>query len=147
MASVALALAVAVGGSGCTLVTYQATTEKYDASDGVRASVGDLEVRNLLIVKDDDGQDANVVFTVSNHGDTDADLEVGLVAGESESVEVPAGGQVVLGVEEEPLLLTGVRAAPGGLAELFLATDGAEGVEVQVPVLDGRLPEYRHLLP
>ncbi|UOE45997.1 DNA modification methylase [Agromyces larvae] len=146
-ASVVLALAVAVGGSGCSLITYQATTEKYDASDGVSANVGDLEVRNLLLVKADDGEDANAVFTVSNHGDRDAELEIGLASGDPETVEVPAGEQVVLGVDEEPVLLTDVRAAPGGLADVFLSTEGAEGVEIQVPVLDGRLPEYRHLVP
>jgi hypothetical protein len=31
-ASAALALGIAIGGSGCAMTTYQATTEKYDPS-------------------------------------------------------------------------------------------------------------------
>src|SRR4051812_15583618 len=40
-ASAALALGLVLGASGCSMLTYQATTEKYDASDGVSVDVGD----------------------------------------------------------------------------------------------------------
>ena len=52
-ASAALAIVLALGASGCAMLTYQATTEKYDASDGVSADIGDLDLRNILLVSED----------------------------------------------------------------------------------------------
>lgn len=149
-ASVALALTVVLGGTGCSMLTYQATTEKYDASDGVSADLGSLAVRNILLVMSEGGTDANLVFTVANSSDEDADLEIGLADGDSQTVEVPAHGQVVLDAgddAEEPLLIEGVDANPGDLVDLYLSTDGAEGLQIPAPVLDGRLSEYRALRP
>ncbi|WP_395245952.1 DNA modification methylase [Agromyces sp. MMS24-K17] len=150
MASAALALTVILGGTGCAMLTYQATTEKYDASDGVSADVGALAVRNILLVMEEGGSDANLVFTVSNSSDEDAELEIGLADGDSQTVEVEAHGQVVLGADddqEEPLLIEGIDAKPGDLVDLYLSTGGSEGLEIPAPVLDGRLPEYRALRP
>lgn len=39
VASAALALGIVIGASGCSMITYQATTEHYDASDGVSVNV------------------------------------------------------------------------------------------------------------
>jgi hypothetical protein len=84
-ASAALALGIAIGGSGCAMLTYQATTEKYDASDGVSADVGALDVRNVLVVSDD-GAEGNLVLSVTNTGSDDETLSVQLVdAGDTHS--------------------------------------------------------------
>ncbi|QAY73298.1 DNA modification methylase [Agromyces protaetiae] len=149
MASAALALGIVIGGSGCALITYQATTEHYDASDGVSANVGDLDLRNILIIAEEGADDASLVFTVSNGGDSDAELTIEPVTGGSPvELEVEAGQQIVLGgADEDPLLLEGLGAAPGSNVELAFKTPGAEIVEISVPVLDGRLPEYGALLP
>lgn len=148
VASAALALGIVIGGSGCAMLTYQATTEHYDASDGVSANVGDLQLRNILVLTEEGDDDASLVFTVSNEGDSDAELTIEPASGgDPVSLEVEAGRQVVLGGAEDPLLLEGLGAAPGSNVELFFHTSGAEGVEIAVPVLDGRLPEYGALLP
>ncbi|MRG61030.1 DNA modification methylase [Agromyces sp. CFH 90414] len=148
-ASAALALGIVIGASGCSMVTYQATTEHYDASDGVSANVGDLELRNVLVLAESGADEASLVLTVANRGDSDADLSIEPVdGGEALELEVPAHGQVVVGAgEEEPLTLEGIEAEPGSLTSIYFVTSGAEGVEVQVPVLDGTLPEYEDLLP
>ena len=74
-ASAALALGLALGASGCSMVTYQATTEHYDASDGVSLNVGELKVRNALVVSED-GVDGNLVMSVVNTGEDDVTLGV-----------------------------------------------------------------------
>ena len=147
-ASAALALGIALGGSGCSMITYQATTEKYDPSDGVSADIGALDLRNILVVSED-GEEGNLIMSVTNTGDDDATLEVQLVdGGETFEIDVDAGATVSLGTEEEePLLLEGIDTQPGGLVPMFFQYSGAEGQEVQVPVLDGRLPEYEDLVP
>jgi hypothetical protein len=147
-ASAALALGIAIGGSGCAMITYQATTEKYDASDGVPADVGALDIRNILVVSED-GRDGNLVMTVVNTGDDDVTLEVQVVDGNSSvELDIDAGETIALGTdEEEPLLLEGIDAEPGTLVPLYFQYGTEEGAEVQVPVLDGRLPEYEDLVP
>jgi hypothetical protein len=145
-ASAALALGIAIGGSGCAMITYQATTEKYDPSDGVSADIGALDVRNILVVSDD-GDEGNLVFSVTNTGTDDATLQI-QVAGEDVEVDVDAGQTVSPGAgDEEPVLIERLDAEVGGLVPVFLTTEGAEGREVSVPVLDGRLPEYEDLVP
>ena len=129
------------------MLTYQATTEHYDASDGVSVNVGDLDVRNILVVSDD-GEDGNLVLTVVNTGEDDVELGVQVGEGGSEPliIEVEAGATVSLGGDEEPLLLEGIDTQPGALLPIFFQYGTAEGIEKQVPVLDGRLAEYESLV-
>jgi hypothetical protein len=148
-ASAALALGLALGASGCSMLTYQATTEHYDASDGVSANVGDLDLRNVLVVSED-GVDGNLVMTVVNTGEDDVTLGVqfGEGGGEVVDVEVEAGQTLVLGSDEEdPVLLEGIDAEVGGLLPLYFQYGDVEGIEKMVPVLDARLPEYADLAP
>ncbi|MGR0319090.1 hypothetical protein [Agromyces sp. ZXT2-3] len=147
-ASAALALGIAIGGSGCAMITYQATTEKYDPSDGVSADVGGLDVRNVLIVSDD-GEEGNLVMSVTNPTTDDETLSVQLVdQGDTFEIDVDGGETVSLGTaEEEPLLIENLDAEVGGLISVYLQAGSAEGVEINVPVLDGRLPEYEDLVP
>ncbi|MDQ0893075.1 hypothetical protein [Agromyces ramosus] len=147
-ASVVLALGLVVGASGCSMITYQATTEHYDPSDGVSVDVGDLDVRNALVVSED-GVDGNLVLTVVNTSDEDAELgvQVGEGGGETLTIEVGAGESVSLGDDEEPLLLEGIDTQPGGLLPIFFQYGSAEGLQKLVPVLDGRQPEYADLVP
>ncbi|WP_350349294.1 hypothetical protein ABIQ69_05060 [Agromyces sp. G08B096] len=148
-ASAALALGIVIGASGCSMVTYQATTEHYDASDGISANVGTLDLRNILVITEAGEEDASLVFTVSNSGEDDAELTAEPVdGGEPVTLEVEAGSQVVLGADgDEPLTLEGLSADPGALVSIYFSAEGAEGVELRVPVLDGSLPEYADLLP
>ena len=137
------------------MLTYQATTEQYDASDGVSANVGDLDLRNILVVSDD-GETGNLILTVVNNGPDDVRLGVqfGEGGGQTQQIEVEAGATVALGTDEvegidvvEPVLLENMNAEVGGLLPMYFQYGDAEGVEKQVPVLDSRLPEYADLAP
>lgn len=152
-ASAALALGIAIGASGCSMLTYQATTEPYDASDGVGVNVGDLHLRNVLVVSDD-GVDGTLVLTIVNDGADDVELGVQVADGETQTISVDAGATVAFGVADEdeldvvpPLVLEGIDTKPGALLPIYFQYGSAEGIEKEVPVLDGRLPEYAGLLP
>lgn len=152
-ASAALALGLALGASGCSMLTYQATTEKYDASDGVSVDVGDLDLRNVLVVSED-GEDGILVMTVVNNGDDDVELGVqfGEGGGDTQTVEIEAGGTAAFGVDEvegidvlDPIVLEGIDTMPGALLSMYFQYGDNEGIQKQVPVLDARLAEYNHL--
>ena len=124
------------------------------ASDGVAADVGDLDLRNILVVSDD-GDSGNLVLTVVNNGEDDVELNVQVVdSGETQTIEVEAGSSVALGTDDvegvevlEPVLLEGLDTQPGGLVDLYFQYGSAEGIEIGVPVLDSSLPEYADLAP
>ena len=109
-----------------------------------------------MLVVSEDGEDGNLVMTVVNNGDDDVELGVqfGEGGGDTQTIEIEAGNAVALGVDDvegddvlEPLLLEGIDTQPGGLLPMYFQYGDAEGIEMQVPVLDARLPEYADLAP
>lgn len=148
VASTVLALGVVIGASGCSMITPQATLIHYDPSDGVGATVGDVAVRNALIISND-GETGNMIFTVANDGDTSSSISV-QYDGNTQTIDLAAGEQIVLGTgdeESQPLLLEDIGTEPGSLLPVYFSSPGSEGIEELVPVLDDRLPEYSHLAP
>ena len=150
-ASIALAAALMLGATGCTFSAEIATEKEYDPSDGVGAEVGELAIRNALLIGDTN-ETLNLVMTIASSADVDRRLTVQWQAnGErvSEAFVVTAGDRTRVGgpADETQILLTGTDATIGGLVPVFFAYTGAEGVEVLVPVLDGSLPEYELYIP
>ncbi len=147
LASLALGTAIVLGATGCSMVSPQATTIPYSASDGVNVpESGPLQVRNALVVSDESGATGNFVAAIVNDTDSAQTLNVG-VSGAVATVRVPARSVVSLGADAEPLLLESLGTTPGHYVEIaFQSGDGA-GVEIAVPVLDGTLPQYTDLVP
>lgn len=149
-ASIALAAALLIGTTGCTFFSPIATQKVYDPSDGVGAEVGDLLIRNAMLIGDDP-ENLNLVVTIVNRSDSDRRLAVQWVAGGeriTESMFVNANGRTAFGgPDQDQVLVTGSTNVIGGLVPLFFSYGTAPGVEVLVPVLDGSLPEYELLVP
>jgi hypothetical protein len=153
-ASVALALAVAFGTAGCGFIAPQATTKSYDASDGVSGSVGQVDVRNAIIITDaKNGTVGNLVVTFVNNDSKSHSIAIQAndEATATGHVTVEPGQVKVLG--EDPSAATGnvfipnFSAKPGSLFPVFFQYGDNTGVKLQVPVLDGQLPDYKHLVP
>lgn len=149
LASVALGV-IALGTTGCAAMTEQATTIIYSASDGVNVEEREgaaIEVRNAVIVADDEGADGNLVAALVNTTDTAATLNLEWDGGSS-TVRVPAGEVVSLGAgSEEPQLLEDIDTMPGATLPLYFQSGDAEGVLTEVPVLDGCLEHFADLVP
>lgn len=147
-ASIALGAALLLGSTGCSMLAPQATLLPYAPSDGIEVpSSGPLEVRNALIVANADGTDGNLVAAIVNDTDTEQVLLVGL-NNVVKAVKVPAGSVVSLGAESTPpLLIEGLNAKPGADVSATFQSGSGTGVEVELPVLDGTLPQYATLVP
>ena len=149
-ASIALAAALLLTATGCTFGAEIATQKDYDPSDGVGTEVGELLVRNALLIGDDP-ETLNLVMTIVNPGDSDRRLSVQWSDGGervTEEVFAVANGRTAFGGPEQPqILVTGSTDSIGGLVPIFLSYGNAPGVELLVPVLDGSLPEYELLVP
>ncbi len=83
LAPLALAFSVALGATGCTLTADIATEKDYDPSDGVGTEIGDLALRNIMLITNETG-DANLVMTVVNSGGEDVSLRVQYSDGEAQ---------------------------------------------------------------
>lgn len=143
--SISALLAAGAALAGCSQMSPQTTQLQYAASDGVVQDAGALGVRNLLLVTDDGGgETANVVGTFVNSGETPFTLTVATENGQTEPIQVPAGGTTPVGVAQK--LQVPIDAQPGLLVPVTVSGSGQE-LTASVPLLDGTLPEYATLTP
>ncbi|WP_182113047.1 MULTISPECIES: hypothetical protein [unclassified Actinotalea] len=142
VASVTLALTL----SACSATNPITTQDDYAASDGVMAQVGDLRAGNLVILTTGDGEPGALVGAVTNDGD-DAEVTFALDGEEIASFEVRSRETVLLNQDGEEVEIAAVDAAPGTFARLMMASDVSGSTTVNVPVLDGTLPEYADHVP
>jgi hypothetical protein len=150
-APLALAAALVTGTTGCTLSAEIATMKEYDPSDGVSADMGDLALRNILLISNDEG-DANLVMTVVNTGGEDVTLNLQFDDGRqrvTSSLEIPGVPQRTrIGDDpNEGVIVSGPELVLGGLFPIYFEYGIYPGELVLVPVLDGTLPEYELLVP
>ncbi len=149
-ASVLLAAGLLVGTAGCNLVAPQATTKHYDASDGVSANLGTVDVRNAIVVSED-GELGNLVVTLVNTGAESAKVTMQYESDGSkatETVRLDANSTTQLGQPDGDLItLVAMNAQPGALVPLYFQSGDAEGKELLVPVLTTQLEEYSTLAP
>ena len=151
LAPLVLSAALVLGTSGCTFAAEIATQKDYDPSDGVGVTLGDIAVRNVMLITNEEGQ-ANLVMSVVNTGEADVSLQV-QYDGEgnevTELLDVPSlpaltrfGDDPAAGV-----IIEGSDVIAGSLVPLYFQHGAVPGELVLVPVLDGELPEYELLVP
>ncbi|MCT9821065.1 DNA modification methylase [Microbacterium sp. W1N] len=147
IAPLALGLALTFGATGCSMVAPQATTISYSPSDGVNVpDSGPLIVRNALVIADESGEAGNLLAAVINDTDDGVTLNIG-VAGDFQTLRVPARTTVSLGVDVDPLLIENLDSKPGSDVEISFQSGDGEGVATAIPVLDGTLPQYEEFVP
>jgi hypothetical protein len=149
IASLAIGALVVFGTSGCAMFSTQATTIPYSPADGVNVpNNGPLDVRNVLIVANEEGTEGNLVAAIVNTTDEAQTLSIEYGDGSSESIRVKANEVLSLGSEEtDPLPLEDIDTKPGADLPMYFQSGDAEGVMVTVPVLDGSLDYLADLAP
>lgn len=148
-ASVVLAVGVALATAGCNLVAPQATRKIYDASDGVGATIGDLAIRNAMIISDD-GEQGTLVVTLVNSTDESLSVEVqyeGSAGRTSDIVDAVPGRTEVRPDSTEAVEMNGIDSIPGSLLPVYFQYGSEEGKELLVPVLTNALEAYSTLTP
>lgn len=151
-ASVSKALAVAAVAvmalTGCSFAASITTHKPYDPSDGIGLVIDDVSIQNLLLVAEGQGEEGVFLGSVTNPTGENETVTLTVQGSDAEgaSIVVNAGSTTRLGTDEGQELVTGVAPVlPGLLATVDVAV-GAEVVTVQVPVVDGTLPEYAAVL-
>ena len=140
-----IALAV-LGVSSCSVVNEQATVRAYSPSDGIVENVGEVELRNILVVSEGDGEAGRLLGTVVNASPDAVNFSLAL-GGTTLTWNIESGDKVVFEDTPAPeVTVPNVDVLPGtGLRAD--ASNGAETVQLNVPVLDGTIESYREYLP
>lgn len=141
LAAVTVAVA-AVALAGCSYVNPITTQQYYAASDGVHLNIDDIEAQNLILFTSGAGEPAALVGTLVNRGTDDIELRVSFDGETATVVAAPAGTSVALspldGVE-----VPGISPVlPGQVTEVGFATDRDGYFSMNIPVMDGTLPQY-----
>ncbi|MBL3698946.1 DNA modification methylase [Leucobacter luti] len=152
--SIAIAAALALGATGCSLIAPQGTLEHYAPSDGIDVTIANLDVRNMMLVADESGENFNVVFGAVNLTGAEQDLAISFTSEGAQKARaeftIPTGNTLFGNPagEETPVLVTIPGAKPGATVDAYFQKTGEEEVRHSIPVLDGTLPEYRdYVLP
>ncbi|MEE6281495.1 hypothetical protein [Georgenia sp. MJ170] len=143
---VALGAAAAALLAGCAMMTPIQTAEPYAPSDGFRiALTPEVRAENIMVLAESEGSEGQVFGALVN--DTEEDLTMTLALADGGiSLPVPAGTQILLGVEET-VVIPAVPVAPGALVEARVEASGHGSVIRSVPVLDETLPQYSEYVP
>jgi hypothetical protein len=148
-ATIVLAIGVALGTAGCNLVAPEGTLSHYDASDGVSGTVGNLDVRNAILISDT-GTQANLLVTFVNNGATDIKVKVqhGTNVKKTVIVDVPAGKVKKIGDEGQThVQFADINTPPGSMSNVYFQYGARAGVNLLVPVLTNAMSEYREATP
>jgi len=143
--------AVAIGAgllsvTGCGYINAQQTSHQYAASDGVKADLGSLQLRNMMIVSTAEDKPGRVIGAVFNQSSSDATLVINGANGAQTSIPVKAKSQTYLNEDSDAAILSTSGGKPGSLVTVSIST-GSDSAKLQVPVMDGSLVEYQKYLP
>ena len=152
LAVAALALVIPVSGCASLLSPHQTAEYHYNGGDGASGSVGDVEVRGLMLITDEKGSGpAQLFFTLINKGDSTAKVSVE-VADTTVSESIKAGDTFVQDPKspetssKEVVTVDSLKAKPGDLVDVTVKSGSDEKV-IETQLLTNALPYYEEYVP
>jgi hypothetical protein len=148
LALTAAAIGVSLLTAGCGYITPQQTSHQYSASDGIRADLGPLQLRNMLIVSSGEDEPGRLIGAVYNSSSKDVKLTVNGAKGSQTEVPVKANSYTLLNENTDQAILSTTGGKPGSMGDLKITENGTNvSNTVKVPVLDATLKEYKDYVP
>jgi hypothetical protein len=158
----ALLAAAALTVSGCGAGADATTNEVYQPGEGAIATVGDVAVRNLVLVADGEGSGvligSLVMLPLGTDAPPDADPpgdEFEAAEGEGAAVDfdapvvIPPVSRVTLGVDDDQVaaVVDELAATPGQVVPVSLLFRDAGEVTLDVIVVDNEDGPYEGIVP
>ena len=136
------ALALPVVLSGCAVFSPMATENMYNPGDGTNVSLGDVEIRDILLLGSEQDGPARIIAYVVNNGTEPVTVDF-TGAGGSASVEVePQSAKQISAPGEEGVSLDALGVAPGAMVPLQVQAGDSAPAEVSVPSVSAENPMY-----
>ncbi|MBD2757957.1 hypothetical protein IEE94_00305 [Yimella sp. cx-573] len=134
--------------SGCFYLSDPTTDMQYVPSDGNIATVGPLQVSNVLVVTSAKGAKGDLQGLVTNTSESAQELTVTPQGGAAVKVQVPALQSVRLDGKTNgndkatisPVSFQATSAAPGEQLQVAFSAKDGEGKQVAVPVVLDQYP-------
>ena len=142
-----------MGTTGCTFIAQQATLIQYDPSDGVGVEVGNVAVRNVVGLINNDGHAISLMVTFVNTGSRSASMKIQYQSGgekTTDTKQINANAVATYGTtpDETQIIILNPGVKAGQLFPVYIQYGDAEGKELLVPVLDAaNNPQYDGLFP
>ena len=123
--------------SGCQSFSPTQTNVPYEPADGVAVDLGDVQIRDLLVVSAAKGEMGTLSGLMVNKGGAPVIVTFATGPDAAARAFIPAGGTARLsGVGSlTPVTLPSIDAAPGDTVQVVVSTPAAGAPEVSVPVL------------
>jgi hypothetical protein len=132
--------------TGCDLFAPQDTKYIQETAAGVNGDIGAIFIGNAVLLTSDPSGPTALVATLVNQGESNEDVRISTHSG-TETVTVKPAESVQVGTPDgQSVTFQGLGAQPGALAYVTFETS-TETETLNVPVLDGSLPQYRNLAP
>ncbi|MEY9852174.1 hypothetical protein ABH923_001852 [Leifsonia sp. EB41] len=132
--------------TGCDLLAPQDTKYIQETADGVNGDIGPIFIGNAVLLTAQASSPVSLVATLVNQGESSEEVHIVTTAG-SETVTVKPSESVQLGTPDgETVTFDGLDAKPGALEPVTFQTSTMTET-LNVPVLDGSLPQYQDLVP
>lgn len=104
------------GVAGCSANVPAIVLDAYSPGDGVGAELGEVAVRNLVVVSEGDGAPGVLIGALVSRADTDVNMLVQAEGGLEQLVLLEAGQAVELGTGEDEAVTPGTGTSPGARA-------------------------------
>ncbi len=142
-----------MGTAGCSFITPTATLNHYDPSDGIGAEVGDVKVRNVLAISNDDQSAVSLMVTVINTSSSSGSLRMQYESADGERIDIskPVSSNEVkhygTTVDGDMIVIDDADIRAGQLFPIYFQFGNQSGEELLVPVISGDDPIYSDLAP
>jgi len=143
-----IGLLTVLGTSACNMLSPVASLKVYSPSDGTNGDLGMVKARNIIYFSDGKGNGALYgAFANSSSNTQDFALKLeGAANGPTYRQFLVKGYQVLnFGYQNQPALKIALKGKPGDLTTVLLYSDTGS-VRLNVPILDGTLPQYKDIV-
>lgn len=128
--------------SGCAVFSPMATEIPYNPGDGTSVSLGDVEIRDLLVIGTEEGEPATVSAFVVNNSSEEVTVSFQAEGAAPASVDVPAfGAQQISPPGESGVTIDALPVRPGAIVPMAVqvgdnppAQVGAQSVTTSTPL-------------
>lgn len=146
----ALIATLALSTSACSFSREVTSLKPYAPSDGQQVTLENIKARNFMYLVSESGQGFLIGSLVSSAKEAKV-VKIQYVDPNSQAktdyfVEIAPGAKLDFGYNGNPAISMPVVEIPGQTAQFYFLESDTISDGVQVPVLDGTLPEYKALL-
>ncbi|MEN9753151.1 MAG: hypothetical protein RL670_842 [Actinomycetota bacterium] len=146
LAALALSATVLLGTSACSFSSNIPTLQMYAPSEGVDADTTNVALRNFIYLSN--GTNSELIGSAVNTTNKVVKFSLTFETEAAKTVvdfELAAGEKLDIGYNGNPGIALPANGKPGDI-EPISVTEGSETVNMNVPILDGSLPQYAELV-